>query len=86
MKNLTRKQVFILADIIAEIQSENIGNYSGGSCVSYMYIQKFVEKYSNIDMKKFAKYINDKYNRNCKSYDYYREYKKSKSHISELYK
>jgi|TARA_R100000231_G_scaffold1490_1_gene2530 hypothetical protein len=86
MKNLTRKQVFILADIIAEIQSENISNDSGSCCVSYQYIEKFVEKYSNIDMKKFSKYINDKYNRNCKSYDYYREYKESSSHISELFK
>ena len=59
MKNLTRKQVFILADIIAEIQSEHIENYSGNCCVSYRFIEKFVEKYSNVDMGKFAKYINN---------------------------
>ena len=86
MKNLTRKQAFILADIIAEIQSEHIENYSGSSCLSYMYIQKFVEKYSNVDMGKFAKYINNSVSRTYKSYNDSRKYKESSNHISELYK
>ena len=77
MKNLTRKQAFILADIIAEIQSEHIENYSGSSCLSYMYIQKFVEKYSNVDMGKFAKYINNSVSRTYKSYNDSRKYKES---------